>query len=183
MQLVSWGVSKQAVGIWGKLGDSVWFCPHTLTELIFGCSAVDRALTSPLPLLLELEGCTTDIYTHMRTHSLSKRWKTLKLSWEEYIKCLHKPSSVQKQTCSVLFLLFISKLGSLVVYLRNKLAGTRKLPKLPSQKPPIFPDGGLVYWTGKGKKQTKHNCSRFTHIHCTPVQVCAHPRAHTKTLI
>lgn len=80
-------------------------------------------------------------------------------------------------------MLFISKLGSLVVYLRNKLARTRKLPELPSQKPPAFPDGGLVYWTGKGKKQTKHNCSRFTDIVYAQVQVCAHPRAHTKTLI
>lgn len=55
-------------------------------------------------------------------------------------------------TCSVLFVLFISKLGSLVVYLRNKLARIRKLPELPSQKPPVFPDGELVYWTEKGQE-------------------------------
>lgn len=86
------------------------------------------------------------------------------------------PSIKTKQTCSPLLVLFISKLGSLVVYLRNKLAGTRKLPELPSRKPPRLPNGGLVYWTGKGKKQTKHNCSQFTHI-CASSSLCTHPCA------
>lgn len=89
----------------------------------------------------------------------------------------------RKKTNSVLLVLFISKLGSLVVYLRNKLAGTRKLPELPSQKPRVFPDGGLVYWTGKGRKQTKHNCSHFTHIQYVQAQVGAHPHGCTKTLM
>lgn len=52
-------MSKQTVGIWEKLEDSVKLCPHTLTELRSDCCALDRALTSPLPLLLELEEYTT----------------------------------------------------------------------------------------------------------------------------
>lgn len=131
------------------------------------------------PTAVRIRGvCYTHIYTH--TDTLSKKWKTPKLSREEYIKCLHKPWSIQKQTCSVLLVLFISKLWSLVVHLRNKLAGTKKLPELPSQKPPVFPDGGLVHWTGKAKKQTKHNCSRFTHI-CTSSRLCTSTCTHKNT--
>lgn len=77
-----------------KLVDSEQLCPHTLTRLRFDCFAADRALTSTLPLLLELEGCTRGTHSaHTRPRTHSRKWKPLKLSWEEYIKGLRRPSS------------------------------------------------------------------------------------------
>ena len=85
----------------------------------------------------------------------------------------------------MLLVLLISKLGSLVVYLRNKLAGTRKLPELPSRNPPPHHhplSSPLEHWsTGleRGKKQTKHSSTWFTHVQ---VWARAHPRAQPQKL-
>lgn len=43
----------------------------------------------------------------------------------------------------------------LVGYLGNTLSTARKLPELPSQKSPVFSDGGLDYWPGKKEARAK----------------------------
>lgn len=166
-------------GIWGKVrGLSIVMSTHAARAQIWLFSVWQASDFSP-PTAARIRGL---YHTHAHCQSSGK---TLKLSWGG----IHQVPShnllhlwkQNKQTCSLLLVLFISKLASLVVYLRNKLAGTRKLPELPSRKPPLLPNGGLVYWTGKGKKQTKHNCSQFTHI-CASSGLCT-PTCLAKSLI
>lgn len=174
--LVGWLVSKQMEDRWGKVGGLGSLCPRTLTELRLDCFALNRPRTSLFP---QNKRVVVNTYPHCQ-----RSGKALELSREQYIKCFYT-SSFGKNKNLLRSACVIHQQVSLVVYRRNKLARTWKLPELPSQKSPVSPDGGLVYWTGKGKKQAKHNSSLFTHI-CTHLDwctsTCTHKNTHRKPL-
>lgn len=172
--LAGWLVSKQTVDTWEKLEDFVHYVrtPWQTAQIWLFCT--QQASDFSLPTCFQNKRGVANTYTHCQ-----RSGKALKLSWEQCIKCLYTPSFIKNKN-SLCCACVIHQQASLVVYLRNKLARTRKLPELPSQKSPAFPDGGLVYWTGKGKKQAKHNCALFTHI-CSSFSWCTYTCTHNNT--
>lgn len=129
-----------------------------------------------LPTCFQNKRVVVNTHTHCQ-----RSGKALELSQEQYIKRFYT-SSFRKNENLLRSGCVIHQQVSLVVYRRNKLARTWKLPELPSQKSPVSPDGGLVHWTGKGKKQAKHSSSLFTHICTHLTSTCTHKNTHRKLL-
>lgn len=163
----------------GKHGKVGGFCTVTSThpdraQIWLFCTW--QGSDSPLLVLPALD-------TH--THTLSKKWRTHTLPWEEYTKCFHTPFLLpfKNKLCSALLVLFISKLGSCAcVSEETNWPGQENSQSFLHKSIPPPPDGRL---TGLEKAKSKPSITPlgFTHMRTSSsLCMCAHKITDLKLL-